>query len=80
MTVLFFGSLSEITGTHQLTMEPIGDVWSLKQQLEEQFPELRGKAYRMTVNVDFVDEKNHGLVKSLAPGDEVALLPPYAGG
>ncbi len=75
VTVLFFGSLSDVAGTDRLELPSPGDLHALQSGLEARFPALQQTPYRITVNLEFT----HGNT-GLAPGDEVALLPPYAGG
>jgi molybdopterin converting factor small subunit len=73
--VLFFGVLAEVTGTdckHYLDVKSIGD---LKLKIEDDFPEV--------VHYDFLISLNNEIMNNdsvLNNGDEVALLPPFAGG
>ena len=53
--------------------ESDGGVTSLKQELEIKYPALKKVNYSMAVNKNLSEKK----VKN---GDEVALLPPFAGG
>ncbi|HKC68954.1 MAG TPA: MoaD/ThiS family protein [Bacteroidia bacterium] len=75
ITVLFFGELAEIAGTSKITVQHITDTASLYAYLFEQYPTLKNRTYRLAVNKNVINEKQH-----LKNGDEVALLPPYAGG
>lgn len=80
LTILFFGSLTELTGVHQMEWPVQDSLWSLKEALEQRYPGLEKRPYRLTLNLEFIDERHDGLVKALRDGDEVAFLPPYAGG
>lgn len=73
--VLIFGSLAEATGTHRLEVDGVADLRALRTRLEERFPSLAGRPHRVALNQAFA----HG-DESVADGDEVALLPPFAGG
>jgi molybdopterin synthase sulfur carrier subunit len=73
--VLFFGVLAEVSGTsikHYRDVKSIGD---LKLRIQDDFPEIVHYNFRLSVNSEITD--NNKLLKS---GDEVALLPPFAGG
>jgi molybdopterin converting factor small subunit len=73
--VLFFGVLAEVSGTsikHYRDVKSIGD---LKLRIQDDFPEIVHYNFRVSVNSEITD--NNKLLKS---GDEVALLPPFAGG
>jgi molybdopterin converting factor small subunit len=75
--VLFFGMLQDCTGTNVLDLDAgqwqtLGDVHSA---LQERFPCLRQRTYRLSCNAHFADE-----AQALQDGDELALLPPFSGG
>ena len=74
VNVLFFGSLNEAVGNKRLQVEA-SDTDVLRDQLAEEYPDLRDKMFTMAVNQTIVNRKTE-----LNDGDEVALLPPYAGG
>jgi molybdopterin synthase sulfur carrier subunit len=73
--VLFFGVLADVTGInckHYLEVKSIGD---LKLRIQDDFPEVVHYNYRISLNNEIINndpELNHG--------DEVALMPPFAGG
>lgn len=74
--VLFFGSLTEHTGTSSTTLEDVCDTRQLLAALESRWPGLTERTHRLALNQAFVkDEK-----VSLKDGDEVAVMPPFAGG
>jgi len=73
--VLLFGVLAEEAGRQELEIDNTGSIDSLKQHLLTQYPSFGDYKFNISVN--------HTLVrgnKELAEGDEVALLPPFAGG
>jgi molybdopterin converting factor subunit 1 len=75
ITVLFFGELAEISGTKKVSVQDIEDTFCLKEYISKQHPKLKDRTYRMAVNKELVSEK-----QILHHGDEIALLPAYAGG
>lgn len=73
--VLFFGVLTEVTGTnckHYLEVKSIGD---LKLRLQDDFPEIVHYNYRIALNNEIINND-----PQLKDGDEVAFMPPFAGG
>ena len=78
VTVLFFGSLTEAVQANSLLWTFNADVptvANLRLQLEDAYPTLNGKTYRVAVNQQFVED-----VFVLNLGDEVAMMPPFSGG
>ncbi|MBI1193760.1 MAG: molybdopterin synthase sulfur carrier subunit [Bacteroidetes bacterium] len=79
ITVLFFGALTELTKTDRLALDAQADAFidlaGLNTHLEQLYPGLSDKPYRVAINQEFAGEGD-----PLRDGDEVAFLPPYAGG
>lgn len=73
--VLFFGMLSEIIGTGSLELENMENIRILQSYLWKAYPEMKDMDYRFAVNKEIINGKH-----DLKDGDEVALLPPFAGG
>lgn len=73
--VLFFGSVSEITGVSSLELEKIVDIDHLKSWLAEKYPAIEKVKYQISVNKSIVRQN-----VTFSEGDEIALLPPFAGG
>ena len=73
--VLFFGVLAEISGTSVKHYRNVKSISDLKLRINDDFPEIVHYNFRISVNSEMTD--NDLLFKS---GDEVALLPPFAGG
>lgn len=75
--ILFFGTLADIAATHRTTIddEQVVDTNSLQIFLTKKYPELKRYKYLIAVNQS-VSKENI----LLEEGDEIALLPPFAGG
>ena len=73
--VLFFGVLSEVTGVNIRHYSDVKSLGDLKVRIQDDFPEV--------VHYNFRFSHNNVLVENdpgLNDGDEIALLPPFAGG
>ncbi len=75
VSVLFFGVLSEVTGMHRKHYRNIKSFVDLKHRIEDDFPEIVHYNFRIVVNNKIVNED-----PLLSTGDEIACLPPFAGG
>ena len=73
--VLFFGVLAEVTGTSFKHYQKVKSFGDLKLKIEDDFPEIVHYNYRISVNNEIINIK-----PKLKDGDEVALMPPFAGG
>jgi len=74
MKVLLFGVLAEAAGKSEVKMSA-SDINSLKENLYKEFPHLKNYSFQIAVNKEKVQ-----MNASLNNDDEVALLPPFAGG
>jgi molybdopterin converting factor small subunit len=75
VTVLFFGVLAELTDTVVKDYREVKSVSDLRLRLEDDFPEIVHYKFRISLNNEIIN--NDPLLND---GDEVALLPPFAGG
>lgn len=77
LNLLFFGVLTESTGLKSLCLEGFtkNSLEDLNQQIREDFPKIKSTNYKIAVN-----QKMASLSQLLQDGDEVAFLPPFAGG
>jgi sulfur-carrier protein len=73
--VLFFGVLSEVTGTNCKHYREVKSISDLKFRIQDEFPEVIHYNFRISLNNEIID--NDPILKD---GDEVALMPPFAGG
>jgi len=75
INVLYFGILADIVGCSEKIYENIPDVATLELHLNELYPDFKTYRYKFSVN-QVIAELN----TVLNDGDEVAILPPFAGG
>jgi molybdopterin converting factor small subunit len=73
--VLFFGVLAEVTGTAFKHYSDVGLISDLKHRISDDFPEVVHYNFRIAVNNQIIEGE-----EILKAGDEVAYLPPFAGG
>ncbi len=73
--VLLFGVLSETIKKESISLDNIKDTDELNNYLQNKYPELKDYTYRIAVNHEIINGNIN-----LRDGDEVALLPPFAGG
>jgi len=75
LEIKYFGMLTGITqkSSEQIESEP--DLDRLMKVLKERHPGLAGVRFSVSVNRRLVHDNS-----PIADGDEIALLPPFAGG
>lgn len=73
--VFFFGVLAEVTGTGFKHYRDVKSISVLKLRIQDEFPEIVHYNFRISLNNEITDKDL--LLKS---GDEVAFMPPFAGG
>lgn len=70
-----FGVLRSIVGSEEIDMEHFEFVEDLLLHLKEYYPEINEHSFVVAINQEVVNEN-----EQLSDGDEVALMPPFAGG
>lgn len=70
-----FGKIAEFITINKLISDVIFDTNSLKQYLEETYPELNTMKYKLAVNKQVVQTNC-----KLTEGSVVAIMPPFSGG
>lgn len=75
VSVLFFGVLTEVTGTHLKHYRGINSFSDLRHRIQDDFPEIINYNFRIAVNNKIINEE-----PLLRQDDEIAYLPPFAGG
>ena len=73
--IKLFGPLTDVVGASQIELTNIADTDSLKHKMLNDFPKLKNCQFMVAVCKKISKENI-----ILRPGDEVALLPPFAGG
>ena len=73
--VKLFGLLADTVGKSELLIENANDTDSLKKQMLLDYPNLANKSFIVAVRKQIAKYN-----QKLEVGDEVALLPPFAGG
>ena len=76
VNVLFWGVLTDVAQTKSIAIEDVSAIGILKEKLLQKYPQLAAYTHHIAVNHEIVHEDEF----ALKDGDEVALLPPYAGG
>ncbi len=72
---MFFGVLAEVTGTNFKHFRDVKSIGDLKFRIQDDFPEVVHYNYRISLNNEIINND-----PKLKDGDEVALMPPFAGG
>ncbi len=77
MKIKLFGILADKAGSSEIEFEigNIADAESLLEKINKEFPEFKNTNYVIAVNKKIVSANLH-----LKENDEIALLPPFAGG
>ena len=75
INLIYFGSVKDITGIHSEKVDSPATLNELNELLISRFPQLSVVSYRLSVNRILVTDN-----RQLLEGDEIALLPPFAGG
>jgi molybdopterin synthase sulfur carrier subunit len=73
--IKYFGMLAELTKCNSEVMElQVAPISGLRQVLFKKYPALKDKDFRIAQNQELVSEE------TLITGQEIAVLPPFAGG
>lgn len=73
--ILFFGALSDLVTGENLKDRTFTDTDSLDEYIRSNFPKIKDHTYRIAVNLELIGKNT-----ILKDGDEIAFLPPFAGG
>ncbi len=75
ITIKYFGLIAEITKQNEETIDFSGhSITELLEYLKSKYPDLENKDFQMAQNQELVSNDTK------ITGQEVALLPPFAGG
>ena len=75
ITILLFGNLAQIAETNKLIVQDVKDTGSINELMLSKFPTFKNKKYIIALNQQLVKDN-----QNLKDGDELAFLPPFAGG
>lgn len=77
LTILFFGALTDACEISELKINSVQypNTESLNKYLHSVYPKLSKQKYKIAVNQELINDS-----VDLKEGDEVSLLPPFAGG
>jgi molybdopterin converting factor subunit 1 len=76
MRILLFGIAKDIAGAPTIDASDVNTVAGLKSWLYERYPQLKQlKSLLIAVNKSYADD-----AATLAPDDEIAVIPPVSGG
>lgn len=75
MTVLTFGSVTDIVGKSSIDIDGVSTTDELRVKLESTYPALRNITFAIAVNKKIVTTST-----PLVAAASVALLPPFSGG
>jgi molybdopterin synthase sulfur carrier subunit len=75
INLIYFGSATDVTGISAETIDAPPTSDELNEFLHNRYPGLSVMSYRLSVNRQLITDN-----RQLADGDEIALLPPFAGG
>jgi len=75
MNVLLFGVLADIVKTQRIGIAVVSTTDELIELMEEKYPEIKNYNYQIAVNQKQIEGNC-----VISENDEIALLPPFAGG
>ncbi|MDX9946380.1 MAG: MoaD/ThiS family protein [Bacteroidales bacterium] len=75
INVLFFGVLADFTGVRRKHYTGIESYSDLKHRIFDDYPGIEHYTYKIAVNRTIINED-----PLLRNGDELAFMPPFAGG
>ena len=75
INVLFFGVLADVAKTNFRHYNNISSFGDLRIRIEDDYPELVHYNYLISVNNELIND-----APSIKNGDEIAFMPPFAGG
>ena len=75
MNVLLFGVLADIVKTQRTGIAGVSTTDELIKLMEEKYPEIKNYNYQIAVNQKQIEGNC-----VISENDEIALLPPFAGG
>lgn len=76
ITIKYFGAIEEVTGVSEesFSLDQMDSLEALKEYCFGKYQGIKDLSFQLAVNQELADSA------SLKDGDEVAFLPPFAGG
>jgi molybdopterin synthase sulfur carrier subunit len=75
ITIKYFGLIAEVTQREEETIHfSEGTIYDLLELLNSKYPELKNKDFQVAQNQELVS------LETKVSGNDIALLPPFAGG
>jgi len=75
ITIKYFGQIAEVTQTEEESLEFSGSLVSeLLETLHSKYNTLKNKDFQVVQNQELIS------IETKLTGDDIALLPPFAGG
>jgi molybdopterin converting factor small subunit len=81
LNILYFGSIRDITGISTETVSHSGTLQEILNDLKIRYPGIQGTRFQVSLNRRIIQpEDMNSIATQPLEGDEIALLPPFAGG
>lgn len=75
LKIKFFGQLSDISGCENIEIQNLKNSDELVLKILEDYPKFKNQKFSISINKKIISSN-----QSLNSGDEIAFLPPFAGG
>jgi molybdopterin synthase sulfur carrier subunit len=77
LTIKYFGAVADVTQKQeeQFQFENVNSLEGIQSELKARYPDLQKITYSFAINKSLANENT-----TLKDNDELALLPPFAGG
>ena len=73
--VLLFGAIKDHIGSAELELNDLDSTERVREHLESEYPFIRSTRYILALNQGRIEDD-----RPVQDGDEIALMPPFAGG
>ena len=73
--IKLFGQLADLVASNNISLEGVQDINSMKESVFRKFPQLEKASFLIACNQEIITGN-----KTLHADDEIAFLPPFAGG
>jgi len=73
--VLLFGAIKDHIGSAEIELNDLDSTERVREHLEGEYPFIRSTRYILALNQERIEDD-----RPVQDGDEIALMPPFAGG